>query len=339
MSDASATGAARSGVEQAAILLLSLGEKEAADVLKHLSAKDVQKVGAAMAQVANVSRSAVVEVISNFTAAVESQSSLGIGSDEFIRKTLIQALGEEKAASLIDRILLGHSSKGLEALKWMDARAIAEMVRFEHPQIVAIILAYLESDQSAEVIAHLPESMRAEVLLRIATLDGVQPAALRELDLIMERQFAGNNAARTSTLGGPQCVANIVNLLEPRIETAVMAEITKADEVLGGKIQDLIFVFDNLIEVDDRGMQEILRQVPSDKLLLALKAADEALKEKVFKNMSQRAAEMLREDLASRGPVKLSEVESAQKEILMVARKLAEEGTINLGGKGGEAYV
>jgi flagellar motor switch protein FliG len=339
MSDASATGAARSGVEQAAILLLSLGEKEAADVLKHISAKDVQKVGAAMAQVANVSRSAVVEVISNFTAAVESQSSLGIGSDEFIRKTLIQALGEEKAASLIDRILLGHSSKGLEALKWMDARAIAEMVRFEHPQIVAIILAYLESDQSAEVIAHLPESMRAEVLLRIATLDGVQPAALRELDLIMERQFAGNNAARTSTLGGPQCVANIVNLLEPRIETAVMAEITKADEVLGGKIQDLIFVFDNLIEVDDRGMQEILRQVPSDKLLLALKAADEALKEKVFKNMSQRAAEMLREDLASRGPVKLSEVESAQKEILMVARKLAEEGTINLGGKGGEAYV
>lgn len=339
MSDANPTGVARSGVEQAAILLLSLGEKEAADVLKHLSAKDVQKVGAAMAQVANVSRSAVVEVINKFTAAVESQSSLGIGSDEFIRKTLIQALGEEKAASLIDRILLGHSSKGLEAMKWMDSRAIAEMVRFEHPQIVAIILAYLESEQSAEVISLLPESMRAEVLLRIATLDGVQPAALRELDLIMERQFAGNNAARTSTLGGPQCVANIVNLLEPRIETAVMEEITKADEVLGGKIQDLIFVFDNLIEVDDRGMQEILRQVPSDKLLLALKAADEDLKEKVFKNMSQRAAEMLREDLASRGPVKLSEVESAQKEIVMVARKLADEGAISLGGKGGEAYV
>ena len=339
MSDASANGSARSGVEQAAILLLSLGEKEAADVLKHLSAKDVQKVGAAMAQVANVSRGEVVDVISNFTAAVESQSSLGIGSDEFIRKTLINALGEDKAAGLIDRILLGHSSKGLEALKWMDSRAIAEMVRLEHPQIVAIILAYLESDQSAEVIAQLPENMRAEVLLRIATLDGVQPAALRELDLIMERQFAGNNSARTSTLGGPKCAANIVNLLEPRIETAVMEEITKADEVLGGKIQDLIFVFDNLVEVDDRGMQEILRQVPSDKLLLALKAADDALKEKVFKNMSQRAAEMMREDLASRGPVKLSEVEGAQKEILTVARKLAEEGTINLGGKGSEAYV
>jgi flagellar motor switch protein FliG len=339
MSDAGVSGSGRTGVEHAAILLLSLGEKEAADVLKHLSAKDVQKVGAAMAQVANVSRNEVADVISGFTVAVESQSSLGIGSDEFIRKTLINALGEDKAAGVIDRILLGHSSKGLEALKWMDSRAIAEMVRFEHPQIVAIILAYLEADQSAEVIALLPENMRAEVLLRIATLDGVQPAALRELDLVMERQFAGNNASRTSTLGGPKCAADIVNLLEARIESAVMEEITKADEALSARIQDLIFVFDNLVDVDDRGMQEILRQVPSDKLLLALKAANDTLKDKVFKNMSQRAAEMMREDLASRGPVKLSEVEGAQKEILTVARKLAEEGTINLGGKGNDAYV
>lgn len=339
MSDATTEGSNRPGIEQAAILLLSLGEKEAADVLKHMSAKDVQRVGAAMAQVANVSRAEVGAVIGKFTAAVEAQSSLGVGSDEFIRKTLINALGEDKAAGLIDRILLGHSSKGLEALKWMDTRAIAEMVRFEHPQIIAIILAYLESDQSAEVIAQLPENMRGEVLLRIATLDGIQPSALRELDQIMEKQFAGNNQARTSALGGPKCAADIVNLLEPRIETVVMEEIKKADEVLGSKIQDLIFVFDNLVEVDDRGMQEILRQVPSDKLLLALKAANDQLKEKVFKNMSQRAAEMLKDDLSSRGPVKLSEVEGAQKEILTVARKLAEEGTINLGGKGSEAYV
>ncbi len=339
MSDATTEGSNRPGIEQAAILLLSLGEKEAADVLKFMSAKDVQRVGAAMAQVANVSRAEVGAVIGKFTAAVEAQSSLGVGSDEFIRKTLINALGEDKAAGLIDRILLGHSSKGLEALKWMDTRAIAEMVRFEHPQIIAIILAYLEADQSAEVIAQLPENMRGEVLLRIATLDGIQPSALRELDQIMEKQFAGNNQARTSALGGPKCAADIVNLLEPRIETVVMEEIKKADEVLGSKIQDLIFVFDNLVEVDDRGMQEILRQVPSDKLLLALKAANDELKEKVFKNMSQRAAEMLKDDLSSRGPVKLSEVEGAQKEILTVARKLAEEGTINLGGKGSEAYV
>jgi flagellar motor switch protein FliG len=339
MTEAATGTGGRSGVEQAAILLLSLGEKEAADVLKHLSARDVQRVGAAMAQVSNVSRAEVMSVIGDFTAAVEMQSSLGIGSEEFIRKTLVNALGEDKAAGLIDRILLGHSSKGLEQLKWMDSRAIAEMVRFEHPQIVAIILAYLEADQSAEVIAQLPENVRAEVLLRIATLDGIQPAALRELDQIMERQFAGNSQARSSALGGPKCAADIVNMLEPRIESAVMAEINKVDEVLGAKIQDLIFVFDNLVDVDDRGMQELLRQVPSDKLLLALKAADDRLKEKVFKNMSQRAAEMLKDDLASRGPVRLSEVEAAQKEILAIARKLSEEGTISLGGKGGEAYV
>ncbi len=335
-----APGEARSGVERAAILLLSLGEKEAAEVLKHLSAKDVQKVGTAMTQVANVSRTEVTEVLQSFTSEVEAQTSLGLGNDEFIRNTLISALGEDKAGGLIDRILLGRSSKGLEALKWMDASAIAEMVRLEHPQIAAIILSYLEPDQSAEVIALLPENMRSELLLRVATLDGVQPAALQELDTIMERQFSGSNQTRKSVLGGPKVVANIINNLEPRIESVVMQEITSADEQLGNKIQDLIFVFDNLIEVDDRGMQELLRQVTSDKLLLALKAADEGLKEKIFKNMSQRAAEMLRDDLASRGPVKLSDVEAAQKEILVIARKLAEEGSIQLGSKGGgDAYV
>jgi flagellar motor switch protein FliG len=331
---------ARPGIERAAILLLSLGEKEAAEVLKHLSAKDVQKVGTAMTQLVNVSRAEVAEVLSAFTTEVEAQTSLGLGNDEFIRKTLINALGEDKAGGLIDRILLGRSSKGLEALKWMDASAITEMVRLEHPQIAAIILSYLDAEQSAEVIALLPENVRSELLLRVATLDGVQPAALQELDLIMERQFSGSAQTRKSVLGGPKVVANIINLLEPRIESVVMQEITASDEALGNKIQDLIFVFDNLIEVDDRGMQELLRQVTSDKLLLAMKAADESLKEKIFKNMSQRAAEMLRDDLASRGPVKLSDVEAAQKEILVIARKLAEEGSIQLGSKGGgDAYV
>ena len=334
-----APGSSRDGAERAAILLLSLGEKEAADVLKFMSAKDVQRVGASMAQMANVSRSEVAQVIGEFTRRLEGQTSLGVGNDEFVRKTLINALGEDKAANVIDRILSGRSSKGLEALKWMDAKAIAEMVRLEHPQIVSIILAYLEPQQSAEVLASLPENARSEILLRVATLDGVQPLALQELDLIMERQFTGNSSSRTSTLGGPKVAANIINCLEPRIETAMMEEITKADEALAAKIQDLIFVFDNLVEIDDRGMQELLRQVPSDKLLLALKAADDALKEKIFKNMSQRAAETLKEDLASRGPVKLSDVEAAQKEILTAARKLAESGAINLGGKSGDAYV
>ncbi len=329
----------RDGAERAAILLLTLGEKEAADILKHMNAKDVQRVGAAMAQVANVSRIEVAEVIGDFTRRVEGQTSLGVGSDDFVRKTLINALGEDKAAGVIDRILLGRSSKGLEALKWMDSRAVAEIVRLEHPQIVSIILAYLEPEQSAQILSELPENARSEILLRVATLDGVQPLALQELDQIMERQFSGNNSTRTSTLGGPKVAANIINCLEPRIETVMMEEITKADEALAAKIQDLIFVFDNLIDIDDRGMQELLRQVPSDKLLLAMKAADDGLKEKIFKNMSQRAAETLREDLASKGPVKLADVEGAQKEILAAARKLAESGAINLGGKSSDAYV
>jgi len=336
MADAAA---ARNGIERAAILLLSLGEKDAAEVLRHLTAKDVQRLGAAMANVANVSRAEVAEVLGQFSIQVEGQTSFGLRSDEFVRNTLIDALGEERATGVLDRILTARTSKGLEALKWMEGRAIADMVRAEHPQIVAIILAYLDSEQSAEVIRHLPESLRGELLLRVATLDGIQPAALQELDQIMERQFSGTNTTRNSVLGGPKVAADIVNLLEPRIESAVMAEINQADEALGARIQDLVFVFDNLAAVDDRGMQELLRQVPSDKLLLALKAVDEGLKEKIFKNMSQRAAEMLKDDLESKGPVKLSEVEAAQKEIIVVARKLAEEGTINLGSRGGDAYV
>jgi flagellar motor switch protein FliG len=304
-----------------------------------MSAKDVQRVGAAMAQMANVSRAEVMTVLNDFTRRVESQTSLGVGNDDFIRKTLITALGEDKAAGVIDRILLGRSSKGLEALRWMEARAVAEMVRHEHPQIVSIILAYLDPEQSAEVLGNMPENVRSDILLRVATLDGIQPLALQELDQIMERQFSGSGATRNSTLGGPKVAANIINCLEPSIESVVMEEITKADESLAAKIQDLIFVFDNLIALDDRGMQELLRQVPSDQLLLAMKAAEEGLKEKIFKNMSQRAAETLREDLAAKGPVKLAEVEAAQKEILMAARKLAEAGTINLGGKGGDDYV
>jgi flagellar motor switch protein FliG len=278
-------------------------------------------------------------VLTNFTTVIESQTSLGVGSDEYIRKMLVNALGEDKAAGVIDRILMGRSSKGLEALKWMDPRAVAEMVRLEHPQIVAIIMAYLDPDQSAVVLAELPDWLRADIVMRIATLDGIQPSALSELDEMMEKQFAGNGAGKSSALGGPKVAANILNFMDMSAGTSLMEIIQKTDETLGGKIQDLMFVFDNLLEVDDRGMQELLRQVQSDRLLLAMKGADDALKEKIFKNMSQRAAEMLKDDLEAKGPVRLSEVEAAQKEILAVARRMAEAGTIVLGGKGGEAYV
>jgi flagellar motor switch protein FliG len=329
----------RTGVERAAILLLTLGEQEAAQVLKHMGAREVQKVGAAMTRLTGVSRDEVQGVLSEFSTLVETQTSVGVGVDDFLRKVLVDALGQEKAASVIERINLGPTSKGLEALKWMDSRAVAELIRHEHPQIISIILAYLDSDQAAEIIAELPAGLRADVLMRIATLDGVQPSALSELDDIMEKTFAGKSTATTSMLGGAKAAADIVNLLEASVEGPVMEQISRADEALSQKIQDLVFVFDNLIEIDDRGMQELLRNVQSDRLLLALKGADEDLKAKIFKNMSQRAAEMLKDDLEAKGPVKLSEVESAQREILQAARKLAEAGSISLGGKGGEQYV
>jgi flagellar motor switch protein FliG len=330
--------AKRSGTERAAILLLTLGEQAAAEILKHMGAKDVQRLGGAMASMSNVSRREVSEVLTDFSSGVESQTSLGVGADEYIRNVLVNALGEEKASSIIDRILLGHSSKGLEALKWMDPRAVADVIRQEHPQIIAIVLAYLDPDHAAEVIGVFPDWLRVDVMMRIATLDGIQPMALNELDEIMEKRFSGNGAVKTSIIGGPKVAANILNFLDGTQGSRVIDDMNRADEQLAVKIQDLMFVFDNLIDVDDRGLQELLRGVSTDRLLLALKGADERLKEKIFANMSQRAAEMLKEDMAARGPVKLSEVESAQKEILAIARKMAEAGTLALGGKG-EEYV
>ena len=329
----------RNGVERAAILLLTLGESEAAEILKHMGAKDVQRLGRTMASLDNVSRDEVRGVLGEFTSALDKQTSLGVGGDEFVRKVLVNALGEEKAASLMDRISLGGQRKGLEALKWMSPRAVADLVRNEHPQIISIVLSYLDSDQSAEVLACYSPEVRADLVMRVATLDGIQPSALAELDEMMEKQFAAaGGSGKSSSLGGLKVAAEIVNLLDSSLGNTLMTDIGKADERLSQSIQDLMFVFDDLIEVDDRGMQELLRQVPADKLLVALKGVDETFKAKVFKNMSQRAAEMLKSDLEAKGPVRLADVEAAQKEILLAARKLADAGSISLGGKG-EEYV
>jgi flagellar motor switch protein FliG len=337
MSRNSSQESKRSGTERAAILLLSLGEAEATEVMKHMGAKDVQRIGAAMTQLQNISRAEVTDVLNEFTSKLESQTSLGVGVDDYLRKVLIGALGEDKAGGVIDRILFGRSSKGLEALKWMDSRAVAELIRQEHPQIISIVLAYLDADQSAEILAQFPDWLRADIVMRIATLDGIQPSALHELDEVIEKQFAGKTGAlKTSIIGGVKTAAQIMNFMDSSQESALIDSIRKVDDSLGGKIQDLMFVFGDLAEVDDRGMQEVLRAVPGEKLLLAMKGADEDLKSKIFKNMSQRAAEMLKDDLESRGPVRLSEVESAQKEILAMVRKMAEAGTIQLGGKGEE---
>jgi flagellar motor switch protein FliG len=320
--------------ERAAIFLLSLGESEAADVLRHMGAKDVQRLGAAMASLTNVSREQAEDVLDGFSDAIGNQTSLGVGSDEYVRKVLVQALGEDKAGGLIDRILLGRNSKGLEALKWMETRAVAELIRNEHPQIIAIVLAYLDPDQAAEVLINLPERVQSDVVLRIATLDGIQPAALRELDEIMERQFSGNGNIKSSSVGGVKVAAGILNLMDSATEQKLTETIKGVDEEIGQRIQDLMFVFDNLADVDDRGVQALMREVSTDTLGLALRGADQRVKEKILKNMSKRAADMLVEDMEAKGPVKLSDVEAAQKDILATARRLADAGTIALGGKG-----
>lgn len=331
-----ADGITLSGVQRAAVLLMSLGESDAAEVLKHLGAKEVQKLGMAMATIGNVTRQQVEEVVDEFVASLEDQTSLGVGADDYVRRVLVNALGPDKATGLIDRILLGRNSKGLEALKWMETRAVADIVRNEHPQIVAIVLSYLDPDQAADVLAQLPERMKGDVLMRIARLDGIQPAALRELDEIMEKQFSGGGNLKSSSVGGIKVAATILNLMDSSQEQAILAKIGEIDQDLSQKIQDLMFVFDDLADVDDRSIQTLLREIATETLGLALKGADPRVKDKILRNMSKRAAEMLVEDMEARGPAKLSDVEAAQKEILAAARRLADAGTIVIGGKGEE---
>ena len=328
-----------SGSERAAVLMMTLGEDAATEVLRHMGPKEVQSLGTAMAGLKNITKSEVDAVLAEFMRTVDEQTALGVGSDEYIRNVLTSALGEDKAGGMINRILLGRNSKGLESLKWMEPRAVAEVIRLEHPQIISIVLSYLDPDHAADVLGFLPERTRPEVLMRVASLDGIQPAALKELDNILERQFAGNSTVQASALGGIKSAANILNFMDASKENAIMESMREANQDLSQKIEELMFVFDNLVDVDDRGIQSMLREIDTENLVLALKGADERVKAKFFKNMSKRAGEMLRDDLEVRGPVRLSEVEAAQKEILTIARRMAEEGNLVLGSKGGDEYV
>ncbi len=328
-----------SGSERAAIFMMSLGEQKAAEVLKHMGPKEVQKIGTIMASLNNVSNEKVEKVLGAFVESANKQSGVGVDSDEYIRNMLTTALGEDKAGNVIDRILLGKNSKGLDSLKWMDPRSVAGVVQNEHPQIIAIVMSYLESEHAAEVLQHLPERARSDVLMRIATLDGVPPAALQELNQVLEKQFAGNSNVQSSGVGGVKTAAGILNFMDSDMEASITEIITEHDAELAQEIQGQMFIFDNLLEIEDRGMQAILREIQSDQLIIALKGADDTIKEKIFSNMSSRAAEMMREDLEAKGPVRLRDVEEAQKEVLAVAKRLADAGEISLGGKGDEEYV
>ncbi|MDE2387482.1 MAG: flagellar motor switch protein FliG [Betaproteobacteria bacterium] len=327
------------GIKKSAILLMTLGEQEAASVVKLLGPKEVQKLGETMSTLQNISRSEIEGVVSDFCNEAEGRTTLGQDSADYIRNVLTSALGDEKAANLIDRILQGSDTSGIEGLRWMDATSAAELIKNEHPQIIATILVHLERDQASEILSLFTERLRNDTLLRIATLDSIQPEALRELNDVLTQLLSGSNSVRKAAMGGIRAAAEILNFAPAAQEASVIENIKQYDEELAQKIMDEMFVFDNLIDIDDRGIQLLLREIQSESLITALKGAQEELRQKIFKNMSQRAAEALREDLESKGPVRVSEVEAEQKEILKIVRQLADDGQIVLGGKGDDGFI
>ncbi|MEO7055828.1 MAG: flagellar motor switch protein FliG [Caldimonas sp.] len=327
------------GLEDSAILLMSLGEEEAAQVFKHLSPREVQSLGETIARMTSVPRERLDGVLDKFTTVASSQSSLVGDTSAYVRNVLRKALDEDKANLLIDRILQSGDISGIEGLKWMDAASIGEMLRHEHPQIVAAILVHLDCDQAAAVLKTFAERQRNEVLVRIATLDGIQPSALKDLNEVMSKLIAGGEQARMSPLGGVKAAAEMINLMGTAIETAALDYIRDADNDLAQRVMDNLFTFDDLMRVDDRGIQALLKEVQSESLVIALKGAKPELRERVLKNMSTRAAETLREELDARGPVRVAEVEAEQKELLKVVRRLAEEGQLVIGGGSGDDFV
>ena len=329
-----------SGITKGAILMLALGEEGAAEVMKFLGPREVQKLGEAMTSMKTIPQEEVEHVLEDFNMIVGQNSNLGLDSDEYIRSVLTKALGDDKASSLLNRILGGGGdASGIESLKWMDSESVADLIHNEHPQTIATILVHLERDQACEVLGCFTERLRNDVLLRIATLSGVQPTALRELNDVLTKLLSGGDVMKKQPMGGIRAAADILNFMSGDNESSAMDHLKSYDPDMAQKIMDQMFVFDNIMDIEDRGIQLVLREVQSDSLIIALKGASEDLREKIFKNMSQRAAEMMREDLESKGPVRLSEVEAQQREILTIIRRLADEGQISLGAKGEEAYV
>jgi flagellar motor switch protein FliG len=327
------------GLENAAILLMSLGEEEAAGVFKHLTPKEVQGLGETIQKMKSISRERVDGVLELFNATTADQSMLVSDTDEYVRAVLRKALGDDRANLLIDRIMQGGDTAGIESLKWMDPASVGELLRIEHPQIVAAILVHLDFDQAADVLKTFSERQRNEVLVRVATLDGIQPSALKDLNEVMGRVLAGGERSRKTKLGGVKAAAEMINLMGTSVETSVLDYIREADNDLAQKIMDNMFTFDDLGKIDDKGIQALLKEVQSESLVIALKGATPEMREKVFKNMSTRAAETLREDLESRGPVRVSEVEAEQKEMLKVVRRLADEGQIVLSGGSDDDFL
>jgi flagellar motor switch protein FliG len=328
------------GLENAAILLMSLGEEEAAQVFKHLEPKEVQRLGETIAKMKTITRDKVDSVLEKFSSIASTQRSLVPDTDAYVKSVLKRALGDDKAEMLIGRILQTSDNAGIERLKWMDTSVVADLLRQEHPQIVATILVNLEQEQAGAVLKSFPERARNEVLIRIASLDGIQPEAMQDLNDVMSQLLAGGTAKpKRASLGGVKTAAEIINLLGTPVETSVLDFIREADAELAQQIQDNMFTFDDLMRLDDKGIQALLKEVQSDSLVVALKGATPELRERIFKNMSSRAAETLKEDLDGRGPVRVSDVENEQKEMIKIVRRLVDEGTIMLATGGADEFL
>ena len=328
-----------SGIEDAAIMLMSMGEEQASEVFKHLLPKEVQRLGETIAKLKAIPRERYESVVENFLKLAEAEHMLVADSDEYVRSVLRKALGEEKASLLLERILAGNDVTGIESLKWMEAQAVAELLRNEHPQIVAAILVHLEYDQTSQILKLLPDRMRNEVLMRVATLDGIQPAALKDLNEVLSNVLSGSDRARKSQLGGVKSAAEILNMMGSSVETSVLDYIRESDGDLAQMIMDNMFTFDDMVKLDDKAIQMVLKEVQSESLVISLKGATPELRERIFKNMSSRAAETLREDLETRGPVRVTDVEAEQKELLKVVRRLVEEGEISMGGGSDDQFL
>jgi flagellar motor switch protein FliG len=327
------------GIEDSAILLLAIGEDEAAEVFRHLGASEVAKLSEAMARIGNISRGRLTTMLDRFKGAADEQPAIDAGVDNYVRAVLNKSLGPDKARVLCDRILKEDRSSGLDGLKLMDADSVAELIAGEHPQIIASIVAHLDRDQASAIIGKLNETTQSQVIHRIATLDGIQPEAMRELDSALERLVASGGRVKRSDVGGVRAAAEILNHVGATNEAVIIEALRSTDPELAEKIMDAMVIFDNIMDIDDRGIQLLLREVQSESLVIAMKGASQELQDKIFKNMSQRAADMMREDLEAKGPVRLSEVEAEQKAILKTVRRLADDGQIQLGKGGGDGFV
>ncbi|MDO5101580.1 MAG: flagellar motor switch protein FliG [Lautropia sp.] len=333
------SGFDEAGTRDAAVLLLALGEETAAEVFKHLTPKEVQGLGEVMARTQYTTKDHINEVLEKFHQQASQQSTLVHDPNAYVRDVLRRALGDDKAGMLIERILQGSDVSGIESLRWMDAASVAELIRHEHPQIIASILVHLERDHASSILQQLSADLRADVMLRVATLDSIQPSALKELNEALSRVLTGGDRVKRARLGGSKAAAEILNFLGGGEEVPLLETLRTENPDLAQEIEDQMFTFDDLINLDNRAMQTVLREIQSDQLIVALKGAEPGLRDKIFKNMSSRAAEALREDLEARGPVRLSEVEAQQKEILKTVRRMAEEGTIAVSTGGGDAMV